>query len=47
MNTDLQIDCATSLEILFQISEELLKAVSSAHHGSSAAVTVLKEDVIS
>ena len=47
MNKDLQIHCATSLEILFQISEELLKAVSSANHGSSAAVTVLKENFIS
>ena len=31
----------------FQLREELLKAVSSPHHGSSAAVTVLKEDFIS
>ena len=35
------------LQLTFHITEELLKAVSPAHHGSSAAVTILKEDCIS
>ena len=33
------------LQLTFHITEELLKAVSPAHHGSSAAVTILKEDI--